>query len=217
MGFIHSKSRVEGFSDSVFAFAATLLVVSLEIPEDFSLLREQLSGFWTFGVSFLALVLMWKLHYNFFRRVEQIDNTIIAFNALFLFVILFFVYPMKFMININFRENKFTSFDDVILLFQLYSGGFLLVFLCLVLLYWWAGRTKFAASNQAELRYYAGYFCIFVIVGFISILLATLQVGIKYGVPGHVYILLGPACFWFGKRYHPDNFREPASSVEATN
>ncbi len=26
----HSKSRLEGFSDSVFAFAATLLVVSLE-------------------------------------------------------------------------------------------------------------------------------------------------------------------------------------------
>lgn len=208
MPLTHSKSRLEGFSDSVFAFAATLLVVSLEIPEDFKVMREQLSDFWVFGLSFLALMLMWKLHYNFFRRVERIDNMIIALNMLFLFVILFFVYPMKFMINVNFTSAGFQSMDDVVLLFQLYSGGFAFVFLCLVLLYWWAARKSFAAPNRRELLFYARYFCIFMGVGLFSVLLASFQVGIRIGVPGHVYVLLGPLCYWFGSRYHPENFED---------
>ena len=37
-------SRVEGFSDAVFGFALTLLVVSLEVKEDIEGLKAKLSG-----------------------------------------------------------------------------------------------------------------------------------------------------------------------------
>jgi uncharacterized membrane protein len=51
----HEITRIEGLSDAVFAFAVTLLVVSLEVPKTFTELAETMHGFGAFLVSFLLL------------------------------------------------------------------------------------------------------------------------------------------------------------------
>jgi hypothetical protein len=61
-------SRLEGLSDAVFAFAVTLLVVSLEVPETFDELLRVLRGFFAFAVCFSILFWVWYDHYRFFRR-----------------------------------------------------------------------------------------------------------------------------------------------------
>jgi uncharacterized membrane protein len=43
-------TRLEGFSDAVFAFALTLLVVSLEVPHTFDELLDTIRGFPAFGI-----------------------------------------------------------------------------------------------------------------------------------------------------------------------
>ncbi|HKE57239.1 MAG TPA: TMEM175 family protein, partial [Pyrinomonadaceae bacterium] len=90
-------SRIEGLSDAVFGFAITLLVVSLEVPKTFNELAATMSGFAAFAISFLLLFLVWFNQHRFFRRYGLQDNTTIWLNAALLWVILFYVYPLKFL------------------------------------------------------------------------------------------------------------------------
>ncbi len=90
-------SRIDAFSDVIFGFAITLLVVSLEVPKTFEELHAAFAGFLPFGICFLLLMTIWYRHYQFFRRYGLHDTTTIILNACLLFVVLFYVYPLKFM------------------------------------------------------------------------------------------------------------------------
>ena len=52
-------SRLEGFSDAVFGFVLTLLVVSLETPNDFAALKTMMAGFLPFALMFAMVVWIW--------------------------------------------------------------------------------------------------------------------------------------------------------------
>jgi uncharacterized membrane protein len=62
----HESTRLEVFSDAVFAFAVTLLVVSLEVPRTFQELMASMRGFLAFGACFAILINLWYHHYRFF-------------------------------------------------------------------------------------------------------------------------------------------------------
>ena len=96
-------SRVEAFSDVVFGFALTLLVVSLEVPHTFDQLLADMSGFVPFAISFAILAQVWWVHHNFFRRYGLQDGTTIVLNFILLFVVLFYVYPLKFLFSLHIR------------------------------------------------------------------------------------------------------------------
>ena len=70
-------SRLEGFSDAVFAFALTLLVVSLQVPSSYDELVHTLRSFVAFAPSFAALIWIWYLHREFFRRYGLGDGPMV--------------------------------------------------------------------------------------------------------------------------------------------
>ena len=89
-------TRIEALSDAVFGFAITLLVISLEVPQTFSELLVALEGMVAFAVCFALLFMVWFHQYRFFRRFGLEDGITITLNGVLLFVIVFFVYPLKF-------------------------------------------------------------------------------------------------------------------------
>lgn len=99
-------SRVEGLSDAVFGFAITLLVVSLEVPKSPAEVLHAMRGFFAFAITFALLFMVWRTQFLFFRRYGLEDDTTVYLNAVLLFTILFFIYPLKFL---------FTTFVDHVL------------------------------------------------------------------------------------------------------
>lgn len=132
----HGKevSRIEGFSDAVFAFALTLLVVSLEVPKTFDELLATLGGFLPFALSFAIFIFLWYQHYAFFRRYGLQDGLTIALNSALLLVVLFFVYPLKFLFSRTLTTTTL-PFEQLRALLTIYGLGFTAVFLILALLY----------------------------------------------------------------------------------
>src|ERR1700704_982137 len=95
----HEISRIEGLSDAVFGFAVTLLVVSLEVPKTFAELMEAMRGFGAFAICFTLLITVWFNQYKFFRRYGLQDTLTVVLNLILLFVVLFYVYPLKFVFS----------------------------------------------------------------------------------------------------------------------
>lgn len=128
-------SRLDGFSDVVFGFALTLLVVSLEVPKNFEELHHLWSAFLPFGISFLLLMLIWYGHFVFFRRFGTHDPGTVWLNGLLLFVVLFYVYPLKFLFLSAFSMagGSATGKDmtEVVLLFSLGQAALYLLFAAL--------------------------------------------------------------------------------------
>ena len=140
-----AMSRIDGFSDVVFGFALTLIVVSLEVPHTYAEMHNVLLGFVPFFICFVFFIMVWWAHFRFFRRYGLHDIGTILINSTLLFMMLFYAYPMKFLFTIAIRhigEDVFTSASQIRELMTVYSLGFAAVYACIVGLYWNALRQK---------------------------------------------------------------------------
>src|ERR1700724_960800 len=102
-------TRLESFSDAVFGFALTLLVVSLDVPKSFNDLITTMRGFPAFAICFLLLALIWNTHYKFCRRYGLDDGTARFLTCVLLFIVLLYVYPLKFLFTLGVNELLFHS------------------------------------------------------------------------------------------------------------
>ncbi|MFI5187969.1 MAG: TMEM175 family protein [Chitinophagales bacterium] len=92
--------RVEALSDAVFAFSVSLLVASLEVPQTFNELVVTINGALPFFATVAILFLLWYQQYIFFRHYGMNDFPTIILNLVYLAVILFYLYPLKFLFSL---------------------------------------------------------------------------------------------------------------------
>ncbi len=92
---LRETDRLESFSDGVFAFAITLLVLNLYDPttrgtED--LLRglaDEWPTFFASATSFMTILVMWMNHHNMFNYIRRVSREFMLLNGvLLLFVVI---------------------------------------------------------------------------------------------------------------------------------
>jgi uncharacterized membrane protein len=91
------SSRVEAFSDGVFAIALTLLVLDLHAPATRGGFGHDLLADWPAYVAYLAAFLniaaIWINHHELFSRVRRVDPPLICANLFLLLVTSLFPWP----------------------------------------------------------------------------------------------------------------------------
>ena len=207
----HEPSRLETFSDAVFAFAVTLIIVSLEVPKTFADLYETMKGTVSFAVCFAILFSIWNNQNIFFRCYGLNDSLTVTLNAMLLFVVLVYVYPLKFLFNLVFFGNQYEvrgtltemiSDNNVPTLMLIYGAGYATINLLFYLMYANAIKRReelnLTETELFETKTVAYIFLICVAIGIIDIALALL-LPVKYaGLSGYFYTAIGPAYFiWY--------------------
>ena len=184
-----NMSRIDAFSDVVFGFALTLLVVSLEVPRTYDELHAVLLGFFPFAVCFLFLIFIWLAHFRFFRRYGLHDLATIWINSVLLFSVLFYVYPLKFLFSVasgnHVGPNVFSNPYQPREMMTVYGIGFAAIYFCLGALYLNAWRQRKAiglnameiAITAADMRDKLGDGCIGLLCALIAHLLPPNRAG----------------------------------------
>ena len=157
-------TRLESFSDAVFGFALTLLVVSLDVPKSFDDLIATMRGFPAFAICFLLLALIWNGHYKFCRRYGLDDGTARFLTCVLLFLVLFYVYPLKFLFNLSITGLLLGAGPPVMMtgsqlsiLLVIYGLGFAAVYGASTLLYVHAYRLRDALELSELERFDTRY------------------------------------------------------------
>lgn len=144
--------RLENFSDAVFALAITLLLISSSSPTNFSQIKRFVYDLIPFISCIAVIVAIWHQHFIFFFRYGLRHGRIIVLNSIFLVIVLFYVYPLKFLARLTLypfalvTENKplIEEFSNVIEwtdvgdLMIIYGSGYAGIFFVLMMMYRYA-------------------------------------------------------------------------------
>lgn len=195
--------RIETFSDGVLAFAITLLIVSLEVPKSFEELIVNIRGFYAFAIGFCLLAFIWHEQHKFFRQYGLSDTLTVSLNLVLLFVILFYVYPLKFLFTLLFSHQIYGSNSPLRIadnegpvLMEVYAVGYIIIYALFLAMYWHA----LSKSSELELDEGEIFDCktsvykqvVMVAVGCLSLIAAILVAPRYLWISGFMYALIGP-------------------------
>ncbi len=109
-------SRLDNLTDAVFGIAITLLIFNLSNPNSFTDLLDFAKTLPAFVLSISFLLLIWHEHSRFSEIYTLNDSMLAVLNMVFLALVIFFVYPLRFLnlvlTNIYFQTNIAIDIHD---------------------------------------------------------------------------------------------------------
>lgn len=132
-----NMTRIETFVAAAFAFAVTMLVISLgTVPSTFEAFIVAVKQIPSFAASCATIFWIWHSHANWCRRYGLEDGPTIVLSGLLIFLVLIYIYPLRLMMQGLFytisggffpMEMSMESFAQLRFMFAFYALGFLLL------------------------------------------------------------------------------------------
>lgn len=206
-------TRLEGFVDASFAFAVTLLVISIgRVPASVPEMLHALRGVPAFALCFLAIARIWKTHRDWSRNYDLEDDGAMRLSLALVFVVLVYVYPLRLLFASMFagfsggwlvdQPLVLDNLDDLRVAFEVYGCGFGAIAALFALLYRHAlSRAAVIGLDANEIvatRMKVAIWSSLVALAVVSILLAALlpfrsDQPWLYTLPGTIYAMAGVA------------------------
>lgn len=211
-------SRLENLTDAVFGFAITLLVIASEVPRTYVQLQSSMYDFVGFLCCSFLLLGIWNNHKSFFLHYGMRDSFTQSMNFIFLFVLLFYIYPLKYLFSyvgtgllifvlkqmdytsnalnmaiekVHMAQMNIDQWEDLMIRFSL---GLILIYGIFSLLHLNALKKKEALKlNELEMyetKSFILYFVILILISFSSMVVVLIWGGEWAPQAGFFYLLI---------------------------
>jgi uncharacterized membrane protein len=125
------STRLEAFSDGVFAIAITLLILEIHVPQLAIVSNHDLlaslgrlwPSFFVFVLSFFVVLLLWINHHELFRMVQGVDRALLFANGSLLLMVTFVPFPTAVL-------GRYIGTPAANVAVVLYCGTFFLMGIC---------------------------------------------------------------------------------------
>lgn len=214
------QTRIDAFVDAAFAFAVTLLVVSVgHVPSTMPDLIQAMRGVPAFSASFLLLARFWLSHRHWSRCYGLEDGASVRLSLALVFVVLIYVYPLRMVANMTLamlsggalseQSVEIRTVADLRALYVAFAAGYGAVVVIFTLLYRHALASAEALDlspgERARTRASAERYAVLGAIALLSLVLALLLPAAHasmpvYWLPGAVYALIYPATLLVARR-----------------
>ena len=220
----NGTSRIDNLTDAVFGIAITLLIFNLVNPNSFTDLLTFTKTLPAFLISISFLMLFWYEHNRFSRMYDMNKTPFIVLNVLFIALIIFYVYPLRFLTlyltTIFFDAELGLSIENyqAPLLMIYYGAAAFALYFTLFLFYRKAYKMKVELRLTTDEAHYTKsqkqkliiMFLVPLLSVVVTIIVNSVSDGLAAALGGFTYGLYVPAIMFWKRKFRGHTGKKPA-------
>ncbi|NVJ60124.1 MAG: DUF1211 domain-containing protein [Gammaproteobacteria bacterium] len=209
-----NMTRIEVFVDAAFAFAVTMLVISIDqIPTSVPELIAVTKQIPAFIASVVLLMWIWQTHSSWSKRFGLDDTATVVMSVLLIILVLIFIYPLKIMamgmfgwLTNQYLPSSFdlNSWNELRFMFSYFGIGFSAFFL----LFLWMNKHALKHKESLKLSLFEQHDTqTYIYVRYWLVVIGLVAAAIPYALPdkwvpfsGFVFTLISLVYFFVERR-----------------